>query len=44
MLTTLQNEDLELDLYNINKQDIYTSLTLNDVKVFLKDWVLHKLH
>ncbi len=36
MLTTLQNEDLELDLYNINKQDIYTSLTLNDVKSFLE--------
>ena len=36
MLTTLQNEDLELDLYNINKQDIYASLTLNDVKSFLE--------
>ena len=36
MLTTLQNEDLELDLYNISKQDIYLSLTLDDVKSFLQ--------
>lgn len=35
MLTTLQNEDIELDLLNVSKQDIYVSLTIDDVYNFL---------
>ena len=36
MLTTLQNEDLDLELHNISKQYVYFSLTLEDVKNFLE--------
>ena len=36
MLTTLQNEDLDLELHDISKQDVYVSLTLEDVKNFLE--------
>ena len=36
MLTTLQNEDIELDLLNIGKKDIFASLTIEDVENFLK--------
>ena len=32
MLTTLQNEDKELDYINISKFDIVNSLTLSDVQ------------
>ena len=35
MLTTLQNEDKELDYINISKFDIVNSLTLSDVQDFL---------
>ena len=35
MIYTLQNEDPELDLINISKQDIFFSLTMEDVKNFL---------
>ena len=36
MLATLQNEDLDLELHDISKQDVYVSLTLEDVKNFLE--------
>ena len=36
MITTLQNEDKELDYIHISKYDIVNSLTLNDIKEFLQ--------
>ena len=36
MITTLQDQDKELDLLNLNKKDIINSLTLTDVKNFLE--------
>ena len=36
MLTTLSNQDKELDLIDINKKDIMESITLQDVKIFLE--------
>ena len=36
MLTTLQEQDPELDLINLDKKDIIESITLYDVKHFLE--------
>ena len=36
MITTLQNQDTELDLLSLNKHDIIESITLLDVKEFLE--------
>ena len=36
MINTLQDQDKELDLININRRDIIDSITLNDVKDFLE--------
>lgn len=36
MIETLQEQDKELDLININRHDIIDSITLNDVKDFLE--------
>ena len=36
MIETLQDQDKELDLININRHDIIDSITLNDVKDFLE--------
>lgn len=36
MLDTLQGQDIELDLLDINKRDIIESITLDDVKNFLE--------
>lgn len=36
MLTTLQNEDIELKFINITKQDVFASLTIEDVENFLR--------
>ena len=35
MITSLQNQDKELDLINISKKDIVESITLEDVEYFL---------
>ena len=36
MITTLSDQDLELDLIDVTKKDIIDSITLEDVKIFLE--------
>ena len=43
MLTTLNNQDEELDLIGVTKKDIVESITLNDVKTFLESLGVTKI-
>ena len=43
MITTLSNQDPELDLLEVTKKDIIESITLNDVKVFLESLGVTKI-